>query len=90
MRTRDTIRRCFICTKLGHLAKNYMNTRRIEDEKKEKVDNIRKQMRQQWVPKSIENASPSCDEQVTQELGDSTFPLDFSKEKWNQDTEEDI
>lgn len=42
MRTRDTTRICFICTKLGHLAKNCMNIRRIEDEKKAKVDNIRK------------------------------------------------
>ena len=42
MSKRDTTRRCFICTKLGHLAKNYMNIGRIEDEKKEKDDNIRK------------------------------------------------
>ena len=70
MRKRDTTKRCFICTKLGHLAKNCMNTGRIEDEKKEKVDNIRKQMRQQWVPKST---SPSNNDQVTQELGDSTI-----------------
>ena len=42
MRTRDTTKRCFICIELGHLAKNYMNTRRIEDEKKEKAKNIRK------------------------------------------------
>ena len=73
MRKRDTTRRCFVCTKLGHLAKNCMNTRRIQDEKKEKDDNIIKQMRQQWVPKYSKNASPSCDKQVTQELGDSTF-----------------
>ena len=73
MRTRDTTRRYFICIELGHLSKNCMNTRRIKDEKKEKVDNIIKQMRQQWVPKSTENASPRCDEQVTQELGDPTF-----------------
>ena len=46
MRKRDTTKICFICTKLGHLAKNYMNTRRIEDEKKAKDDNIRKKMRQ--------------------------------------------
>ena len=50
-----------------------MNSSRIEDEKKEKVDNIRKKMRQQWVPKYFENTSSSYDEQVTQELGDSTF-----------------
>ena len=46
MRKRDTTKRCYICTELGHHAKNYMNTRRIEDEKKTKADNIRKQMRQ--------------------------------------------
>ena len=73
MRTRDTTRRCFICSELGHVAKNCMNIGRIEDEKKAKDDNIRKQMRQQWVPKSSKNASPRYDEQVTQELGDSTF-----------------
>ena len=44
MRTRDTTRRCFICTKLGHFAKNYMNTGRVEDEKKAKADNIIKQI----------------------------------------------
>ena len=40
MRKRDTTKRCFTCIELGHLAKNYMNTGIIEDEKKEKVDNI--------------------------------------------------
>ena len=40
MRKRDTTKRCFTCTKLGHLAKNYMTIRTIEDEKKEKDDNI--------------------------------------------------
>ena len=73
MRTRDTTRRCFICTKLSHLAKNCINIGRIEDEKKAKADNIRKQMRQQWILKSFENASPSNDENVTQELGDSSI-----------------
>ena len=71
MRTRDTTRRCFICTKLGHLAKNCMNTRRIEDEKKAKVDNIKKKMRQHWIPKSSKTAILNNDEHVTQELGDS-------------------
>ena len=47
-----------------------MNTRRIEDEKKAKTDNIRK---------SSKNASLSCDEQVTQELGDCTFSTWFLK-----------
>ena len=71
MRKRDTTKRCFIFTELGHLAKNYMNTGRIEAEKKEKVDNIRKQMRQQWIPKSSGNASPRNNEHVTQEVGDT-------------------
>ena len=42
MRKRNTTKRCFICIELGHLTKNYMNTRIIEDEKKEKEDNIKK------------------------------------------------
>ena len=46
MRKRDTTKRCFVCTKLGHLAKNYMNNRRIEDEKNARAENIRKKMRQ--------------------------------------------
>ena len=50
-----------------------MNTGRIEDEKKAKDNNIQKQMRQQWVPKSIEDTGLSNDGQVTQELGDSTI-----------------
>ena len=54
MRTRDTTRRCFIFIELGHLSKNCMDTRRIEDEKKAKADNIRKQVRQQWIPKKFE------------------------------------
>ena len=50
-----------------------MNIGRIEDEKKEKVDNIKKQMRQQWIPKSTMQANSSDDNHVTQEVGDSTF-----------------
>ena len=73
MRKRDTTRRCFICIEHGYLAKNYMNTRRIEDEKKETFDKIRKYIRQQQVPNSTKNASPNNDEQVTQELDDSTI-----------------
>ena len=38
----DTTIRCYTCTKLGHLAKNCMNTGRVEDDKKAKADNIRK------------------------------------------------
>ena len=37
MRIIDTTRRCFICTNLGHLIKNCLNTGRIEDEKKAKA-----------------------------------------------------
>ena len=80
MRKRDTTKRSLICTELGHLAKNCMNTRRIEDEKKAKADNIRKQMRQQWIPKSSKNTSLSNNEPITQELGDtaiSTYILEL-------------
>ena len=72
-RKRDTTIRCFTCTKLGHLAKNCMNIGRIEDEKKEKADNIRKKMRQQWIPKSTKETSPRNEGHVTQEVGDSTI-----------------
>jgi hypothetical protein len=73
MRKRDTTRRCFICTNLGHLSMNCMNTRIMEDEKKSKAYNIRKQIKWQWIPKSSENASPSHETDVTQELGDSSI-----------------
>ena len=73
MRKRDTTKRCFIFTQLGHLTKNYMNIERIEDEKKARDDNIRKQMRHQWIPKSLGNASLSNNENVSQELGDTTI-----------------
>ena len=73
MMTRDTTRRCFICTELGHLAKTYINTGRIEDEKKAKGDNIRKKRRQKWISKSSENASSRNEAHITQELGDSNI-----------------
>ena len=52
-------------------SKNCMNIGRVEDEKKETVDNIRKQMRQQWIPKSTKETSSSHGSEVTQEVGDS-------------------
>ena len=70
LRRRDTTIRCYTCTELGHIAKNCMNTSKIEDEKKAKADNIRKQMKQQWVPKSTEQNSSIVDP-VTQEVGDT-------------------
>ena len=73
MRKRDTTEICVICIEVGHIYKSYMNIGRIEDEKKDKADNIRKQMRQQWIPKSCENASLSHEANVTQELGDSSI-----------------
>ena len=42
-----------------------MNIGRIEDEKKAKVDNIRKQMRQQWIAKPTEKTIPINDDLVT-------------------------
>ena len=69
MRKRDTTKRCFICTELGHLAKNCMNIGRIEDEKKAKDDNIIIQIRQQWVQKCPENANQELDDTKVNELG---------------------
>ena len=46
LRKKDTTIRCYTCIELGHIAKNCMNIGKVEDEKKEKVDNIRKKMRQ--------------------------------------------
>ena len=45
MTRKDTTIRCYTCTELGHIAKNCMNIGRVEDEKKARADNIRKQMR---------------------------------------------
>ena len=73
MRRKDTTIRCYRCTELGHIAKHCMNTGRIKDEKKEKVYNIWKQMRQQWIPKSIKQAITINDGHVTEEVGDPTI-----------------
>ena len=80
MRKRDTTRIRFICIELGHLAENYMNIGRIEDEKKEKDNNIRKHMRQQSLPRMQVQTmmSKSFKNWVT-----SLFLLEFSKENWN-------
>ena len=65
--------------KMFHLYKTWTScqelydTRRVEDEKKAKSDNIRKQMKQQWIPKSPKNASLSHEADVTQELGDTSI-----------------
>ena len=48
-----------------------MNIRKVEDEKKAREDNIRKKMRKQWIPKSIEETSSSHGSKVIQEVGDS-------------------
>ena len=45
LRKRDTTIRCYTCTKLGHIARNCMNIERVEDEKKNKANNIRKKMK---------------------------------------------
>ena len=72
LRKRDTTVRCYTCTKLGHIAKNCMNIEIIEDEKKTRADNIWKQMKQNWIPRSTEQDNASNDH-VTQRLGDSTI-----------------
>ena len=72
-RKRDTTIRCFTCTELGHVANNCMNTGRIEDEKKARANNIRKQMRQQWIPKTLGKTSLRNNEPITQELGETSI-----------------
>ena len=70
LRKKDTTIRCYTCTELGHIAKNCMNISKVEDEKKVRADNIRKQMKQQWIPKSTEETSSNHGSEVTQEMGD--------------------
>ena len=48
-----------------------MNINKVEDEKKVKANNIRKQMKQQWIPKSTKETSSNHGSEVTQEVGDS-------------------
>ena len=48
-----------------------MNIEKVENERKIKADNIRKQMKEQWIPKST-GQDKSSNENVTQ-MGDSTF-----------------
>ena len=45
MRKGDLVTRCYVCNELRHIARNCMNIERIEDEKKEKVDEIRWEMK---------------------------------------------
>ena len=49
-----------------------MNIDKVEDEKKARADNIRKQMRQQWIPKSTEQISLNS-ENITHEVGNLTI-----------------
>ena len=48
-----------------------MNIRKVEDEKKRRVDNIKKQMKQKWIPKSTEETNSNHGSEVTQEVGNS-------------------
>ena len=46
-----------------------MNQGRVEDEKKAEANNIRKKMRQQWVPKFPKNANQDHEVNDTQVNG---------------------
>ena len=50
-----------------------MNIDKIEDQKKEKVDNIRKQMRYKWIPKTIDETNSNHGSEVAHEMGDSNL-----------------
>jgi hypothetical protein len=54
-RKRDPVARCFVCNEHGHIAKNCMNVERIEDEKKARVDEIRKEMKSKWIKKTLDH-----------------------------------
>ena len=71
LRKKDTTIRCYTCTELSHIAKKCMNIGKFEDDKKDRVDNTRKQMRQQSIPKSTKETSSNHRSEVTQEVGDS-------------------
>ena len=47
-----------------------MNIGRVEDEKKAREENIKKQMRQKWIPKTTKETSSNHGSEVTQEVGD--------------------
>ena len=75
MRKRDPTKIFFLCTKLGHLARNCINQGKVEDKRKAKDDNIRSQMKQQWIKKYLDNTNQSpknIDTQIN-ELGNSTI-----------------
>ena len=50
-----------------------MTIRKFDDEKKAREENIRKKMRQQYIPKSTEETSSNHGSEVTQEVGDSNL-----------------
>ena len=56
-----------------------MNIRKVEDEKKARADNIRKQMKQQWIPKSTKETSSNHGREVTQEVSDSIIANEVFK-----------
>ena len=62
MKKRDPIIRCYTCNELDHIAKNWMNIERIKDDKKEKVDKIKKEMNLKWIKKSLEHSKKNNDE----------------------------
>ena len=72
MRKRDPIIRCYTCNELGCIARNCMNIERIEDDKKEKVDKIRKEMNLKWIKKNLEHSKKNNDELCSTHIGKLT------------------
>ena len=72
-RKKDSTIRCYTFTELGHISKNYMNIRKVQDKKKARADNIRKKMKQQWIPKTNEETNSNHGSEVTHEVGDSNL-----------------
>ena len=52
-----------------YIARNCMKIERIKDEKKEKVDEIRKEMKQKWIRKTLDHSKQNIDESSSTHIG---------------------
>ena len=75
-RKKDLVARCFLCNERGHIARNCMNVEKVEDEKKARADEIRREMKSKWIKKTRDNLDEKnepCNTHLD-ELGATTIP----------------
>ena len=48
--------KCFLCNECGHIVRNFMNAEKVEDEKKLREDEIRREMKSKWIKKTPDNS----------------------------------